>query len=84
MRTENYKVGEIVELRIPNEDTAKKGIIVDITFVGESDYLGDSDYAAIVYSNEVLAFFIYYLNFVIFIIIINIQNLIHRNIIFTN
>ena len=54
MRTENYKVGEIVELRIPNEDTAKKGIIVDITFVGESDYLGDSDYAAIVYANNML------------------------------
>ena len=54
MRTENYKVGEIVELRIPNEDTAKKGIIVDITFVGESDYLGDSDYAAIVYTNNML------------------------------
>lgn len=54
MRTENYKVGEIVELRIPNEDTTKKGIIVDITFVGESDYLGDSDYAAIVYTNNML------------------------------
>lgn len=54
MRTENYKVGEIVELRIPNEDTTKKGIIVDITFVGESDYLGDSDYAAIVYANNML------------------------------
>ena len=48
MRTENYKVGEIVELRIPNEDTTKKGIIVDITFVG------DSDYAAIVYTNNML------------------------------
>ena len=54
MRTENYKVGEIVELRIPNEDTTKKGIIVDITFVGESNYLGDSDYAAIVYTNNML------------------------------
>lgn len=54
MRTENYKVGEIVELRIPNEDTTKKGIIVDITFVSESDYLGDSDYAAIVYTNNML------------------------------
>lgn len=54
MRTENYKVGEIVELRIPNEDTTKKGIIVDITFVGETDYLGDSDYAAIVYTNNML------------------------------
>ena len=54
MRTENYKVGEIVELRIPNEDTTKKGIIVDVTFVGESDYLGDSDYAAIVYTNNML------------------------------
>ena len=54
MRTENYKVGEIVELKIPNEDTTKKGIIVDITFVGESDYLGDSDYAAIVYANNML------------------------------
>lgn len=54
MRTENYKVGEIVELRIPNEDTTKKGIIVDITFVGESDYLGDSDYAVIVYVNNML------------------------------
>lgn len=54
MRTENYKVGEIVELRIPNEDTTKKGIIVDITFVGEVDCLGDSDYAAIVYTNNML------------------------------
>lgn len=54
MRTENYKVGEIVELRIPNEDTTKKGIIVDITFIGESDYLGDYDYAAIVYANNML------------------------------
>ena len=54
MRTENYKVGEIVELRIPNEDTTKKGVIVDITFVGESDYLGDSDYAAIVYADSIL------------------------------
>lgn len=54
MRTENYKVGEIVELRIPNEDTTKKGIIVDITFVGEVDYLGDSNYAAIVYTNNML------------------------------
>ena len=54
MRTENYKVGEIVELRIPNEDTTKKGIIVDITFAGDSDYLGDSDYAAIVYTNNML------------------------------
>lgn len=54
MRTENYKVGEIVELRIPNEDTTKKGIIVDITFVGEVDYLDDSNYAAIVYTNNML------------------------------
>ena len=54
MRTENYKVGEIVELRIPNEDTTKKGIIVDITFVGDSDYLGDSNYIAIVYTNNML------------------------------
>ena len=54
MRTENYKVGEIVELRIPNEDTTKKGIIVDITFVGDSNHLGDSDYAAIVYTNNML------------------------------
>ena len=54
MRTENYKVGEIVELRIPNEDTTKKGVIVDITFVGESDYLDDSDYAVIVYTNNML------------------------------
>ena len=53
MRTENYKVGEIVELRIPNEDTAKKGIIVDITFVGNSD-LGENDYLAIVYTNNML------------------------------
>ena len=54
MRTENYKVGEIVELRIPNEDTTKKGIIVDITFVSELDHLGDSYYAAIVYANNML------------------------------
>ena len=54
MRTENYKVGEIVELRIPNESTTKKGIIVDITFVGETDYFGNSDYAAIVYANNML------------------------------
>ena len=54
MRTENYKVGEIVELRIPNEDTTKKGIIVDIIFVGDSDYLGDSNYIAIVYTNNML------------------------------
>ena len=54
MRTENYKVGEIVELRIPNEDTTKKGIIVDITFVGDSDYLGDSNYIAIVYTDNML------------------------------
>ena len=54
MRTENYKVGEIVELRIPNEDTTKKGIIVDITFVGASDNLGDSNYIAIVYTNNML------------------------------
>ena len=54
MRTENYKVGEIVELRIPNEDTTTKGIIVDITFVGDSDYLGDSDYATIVYADSIL------------------------------
>ena len=54
MRTENYKVGEIVELRIPNEDATKKGIIVDITFIGDSDYLGDSNYIAIVYTNNML------------------------------
>ena len=54
MRTENYKVGEIVELRIPNEDTTKKGIIVDITFVGDSNHLGDNDYLAIVYTNNML------------------------------
>ena len=54
MRTENYKVGEIVELRIPNEDTTKKGIIVDITFVGDSNHLGDSNYIAIVYTNNML------------------------------
>lgn len=54
MRTENYKVGEIVELRIPNEDTTKKGIIVDITFVGDSNHLGDSNYIAIVYANNML------------------------------
>ena len=54
MRTENYKVGEIVELRISNEDTTKKGIIVDITFIGDSDYLGDSNYIAIVYTNNML------------------------------
>lgn len=54
MRTKNYKVGEIVELRIPNEDTTKKGIIVDITFIGDSDYLGDSNYIAIVYTNNML------------------------------
>lgn len=54
MRTENYKVGEIVELRIPNEGTAKKGIIIDIVFIGGSDYLGDSNYIAIVYTNNML------------------------------
>ena len=54
MRTETYKVGEIVELRIPNESTTKKGIIVDITFVGESDNLGDNDYLAIVYADNML------------------------------
>lgn len=54
MRTENYKVGEIVELRIPIEGTTKKGIIVDITFVGDSNNLGDSDYAVIVYANNML------------------------------
>ena len=54
MRTENYKVREIVELRIPNENTTKKGIIVDITSIGNSDHLGDSDYAAIVYTNNML------------------------------
>lgn len=54
MRTENYKVGEIVELRIPNEATTKKGIIVDITSIYNSDHLGDSDYAAIVYANNML------------------------------
>ena len=54
MRTENYKVGEIVELRIPNEDTTKKGIIVDITFIGDSNNSGDSNYIAIVYTNNML------------------------------
>ena len=54
MRTENYKVGEIAELRIPNEDTTKKGIIVDITFIGDSNHLGDSNYIAIVYTNNML------------------------------
>ena len=54
MRAENYKVGEIVELRIPNEDTTKKGIIVDITFIGDSNHLGDSNYIAIVYTNNML------------------------------
>lgn len=54
MRTENYKVGEIVELRIPNEDTTKKGIIVDITFIGDSNHLGDSNYIVIVYTNNML------------------------------
>ena len=54
MRTENYKVGEIVELRIPNEDTTKKGIIVDITFIGDSNHLGDSNYIAVVYTNNML------------------------------
>ena len=54
MRTENYKVGEIVELRIPNEDTTKKGIIVDITFIHDSNHLGENDYLAIVYANNML------------------------------
>ena len=54
MRTENYKVGEIVELRIPNESTTKKGIIVDITFIGDSNHLGDSNYIAIIYTNNML------------------------------
>lgn len=54
MRTENYKVGKIVELRIPNEDTTKKGIIVDITSIGNSDHLGDNNYLAIVYTNNML------------------------------
>ena len=54
MRTENYKVGEIVELRIPNENTTKKGIIVDITSIGNSDHLGDNNYLAIVYTNNML------------------------------
>lgn len=54
MRTEKYKVGEIVELRIPNEDTTKKGIIVDITFIGESDHLSDFNYSVIVYANNML------------------------------
>lgn len=54
MRTENYKVGEIVELRIPNEDTTKKGIIVDITSIGNSDHLGDNNYLSIVYANNML------------------------------
>lgn len=54
MRTENYKVGEIVELRIPNEDTTKKGIIVDITSIGNSDHFGDNNYLAIVYTNNML------------------------------
>lgn len=54
MRTENYKVGEIVELRIPNEATTKKGIIVDIISIGNSDHLGDNNYLAIVYTNNML------------------------------
>ena len=54
MRTETYKVGEIGELRIPNEDTTKKGIIVDITFIHDSNHLGDSNYIAIVYTNNML------------------------------
>ena len=54
MRTENYKVGEIVELKIPNEDTTKKGIIVDITSIGNSDHLSDNNYLAIVYANNML------------------------------
>ena len=54
MRTENYKVREIVELRIPNENTTKKGIIVDITSIGNSDHLGDNNYFAIVYTNNML------------------------------
>ena len=54
MRTENYKVGEIVELRIPNEDTTKKGIIVDITFIHDSNHLDENDYLAIVYANNML------------------------------
>ena len=54
MRTENYKVGEIVELRIPNESTTKKGIIVDITSIGNSDHLSDNNYLAIVYANNML------------------------------
>lgn len=54
MRTENYKVGEIVELRIPNEGTTKKGIIVDITSIGNSDHLGDNNYLVIVYANNML------------------------------
>ena len=53
MRTENYKVGEIAELRIPNGDT-KKCIIVDTEFICESDHLGDNDYLAIVYANNML------------------------------
>lgn len=54
MRTENYKVGEILELKIPNEDTPKKGIIVDITFIDDSNYLGENNYIAIVYANNML------------------------------
>ena len=54
MRTENYKVREIVELRIPNENTTKKGIIVDIIFIGKLNYLGDNYYFAIVYTNNML------------------------------
>lgn len=54
MRTENYKVGEIVELRIPNENITKKGIIVDIIFIGKLNYLGDNYYFAIVYTNNML------------------------------
>lgn len=54
MRTEDYKVGEIVELKIPNEDTPKKGIIVDITFIDDSNYLGENNYIAIVYTNNML------------------------------
>lgn len=54
MRTKNYKVREIVELRIPNEDATKKGIIVDITSIGNSDHLGDNNYLAIIYTNNML------------------------------
>ena len=54
MRTENYKVGEIVELRIPNEDTTTKGIIADNTVIHASHHSDASDDADIVYANNML------------------------------